>query len=288
MFASSKQLISMPLHVKKEIAECDRHSYDVATIIFHNGSLYSGADDGKIIKWDTELQKVAEAEAHLSSIYALAASDDVLYSCSNDGTIKSWSFDLKPLKTLATENCEFWKIQVEDGVLFAGDDQGNLRIYEQDSIKGLILVLEPFKDMSITGNSVYSGKDSEVVVTEFRKEGTYAGMHRMNLRGRAPMIACNDKLVVTGESAKGLIIYENHKKVVEMMEAHEMIINAIIMNKGKIYSGGWDRVVKVWSMDGKEIEKCPVSIVINTMVYGNDRDIFVAGGDGIILKLQDN
>lgn len=39
----------MPLQVKAKTKPEDKHSADVNTLIYHNGKLYSGADDGKII-----------------------------------------------------------------------------------------------------------------------------------------------------------------------------------------------------------------------------------------------
>lgn len=39
----------MPLHIKSRSKTEDQHSADVNTLVYQNGKLYSGADDGKII-----------------------------------------------------------------------------------------------------------------------------------------------------------------------------------------------------------------------------------------------
>lgn len=51
----------MSLKVTASASEAERHLRDIVTLAFHNGKLYTGADDGKI--------KVKINKIYISSIY---------------------------------------------------------------------------------------------------------------------------------------------------------------------------------------------------------------------------
>lgn len=119
----------MPLQVRTRADDADKHANDVNALIYRNGKLYSGADDGKIKVWEEDLKFVAETQAHPSSVFSLAASNDTLYSCSNDGTVKAWELGtLKEKGTIIVGQDEFWKVKFVDGKLYVGDNQGGVSL----------------------------------------------------------------------------------------------------------------------------------------------------------------
>lgn len=72
-----------------------------------------------------------------------------------------------------------------------------------------------------------------------------------------------------------------------------MIINALVgVQSGDatlLYSAGWDRVVKQWKIEGgsaTNIDKANVDIVVNTLAYGEKGEIYAAGGDGHIVRVD--
>ncbi|KAE8736981.1 hypothetical protein FOCC_FOCC017562, partial [Frankliniella occidentalis] len=83
--------IMAPMKKSASVTEQERHLENVATLLFHKGKLFSGADDGKIKMWSPDLKLEAEVQAHPVNVYSLAADGDMLYSSSNDGSIRSWN-----------------------------------------------------------------------------------------------------------------------------------------------------------------------------------------------------
>lgn len=56
-----------------------------------------------------------------------------------------------------------------------------------------------------------------------------------------------------------------------------------------LFSGGWDKVLKKWIVDGDSTNlyaSCDTEIVINTITTGDTGEIYVGGGDGHIVRLQ--
>ena len=71
-----------------------------------------------------------------------------------------------------------------------------------------------------------------------------------------------------------------------------MIINGLVVVKTGtetvIYSGGWDKVVKKWTSTGDAFEvtgSCNTDMVINTLVYGEKRELYVGGSDGHLIRI---
>lgn len=76
-------------------------------------------------------------------------------------------------------------------------------------------------------------------------------------------------------------------------DAHDLIINALIGvssgNKTLLYSGGWDRLVKQWSIEGatlKQIDQVGVDIVVSVLAPGEKGELYAAGGDGHIVRID--
>lgn len=119
----------MPFQVRTRADDADKHTFDVNSMVYRKGKLYSGGDDGQIKVWQEDLKLIASVKAHESSIYSIVATDDKIYSCSNDCSIKSFTLeDLKPLSTLHAAKNEIWKLVFANGFLYAGDDQGMVRL----------------------------------------------------------------------------------------------------------------------------------------------------------------
>lgn len=75
--------------------------------------------------------------------------------------------------------------------------------------------------------------------------------------------------------------------------AHPMVINsmsgAVWDGKITLFSGGWDKVVKQWTLDKNTLKpeaSCNVDIVINTLTVGEKGEIYAAGGDGHIVRFE--
>ncbi|KAJ8953357.1 hypothetical protein NQ314_007366 [Rhamnusium bicolor] len=292
----------MPLRVGCRADDSDKHEFDVNYILYHKGKLYSAGDDGKIKVWSPDLTKLAEVQAHPCSVYCLAASDNTLYSCSNEGTIKS--FELATLKEKATilrdETTEFWRISYSDGYLFSGDNEGNINVWKNDKLYGTFNVAEPVKDMAVFGHTLFTVKDSDVVITEVKVDGDKIQYgQKKTYMGRAPITLVGDKLFsFASREGKDIIIHENndaahYKPLTKVEGAHEMIINTLagtVWNgKTVLFSGGWDKQVKKWNIDEDLVKldsSCDVEIVINTITVGDKGEIYVGGSDGHLVRIE--
>lgn len=72
-----------------------------------------------------------------------------------------------------------------------------------------------------------------------------------------------------------------------------MVINAICglktTEKVLFYSGGWDKVVKQWTVEGnaiKLVNECQLDMVINALTPGPEGEIYAGGSDGHIVRID--
>lgn len=137
------------------------------------------------------------------------------------------------------------------------------------------------------------------------------------LVGRAPLTIAGDKLAFVSRTGKDILVHENssdvqfkkvteltvsncllfrlgkYSKVISFQNAHDLIINALAGvrsgNKALLYSGGWDRLVKQWIIeDGalKPIDQVGVDIVVNVIAPGEKGEIYAAGADGHVVRID--
>ncbi|KAL1491460.1 hypothetical protein ABEB36_012057 [Hypothenemus hampei] len=292
----------MPLKVACRASDNDKHEWDITFLLFHKGKLYSAADDGKIKMWSQDLLKVAEVEAHPCSVYCLAANEETLFSCSNDGSIKLWDLDtLKAKEVLVqTNEVEFWRVAYSAGCLFSGDDKGNINVYKNKKLYGQVNIAEPIKDMTIHGTLVFTVKDLDLVITEIKLEGEKIQYGTKNsFMGRAPVTLIGDNLFAFAtREGKEIQLHENNiesgfKQVARITHGSDMIINALAGvkwdNQEQLFSGGWDRILKQWAIKNN----CPnneasvdIEIVITAIIGGDNRQVYVGGADGHLVRVD--
>lgn len=176
-------------------SDADKHEYDVTSMVFLGGLLYTGSDDGKIKVWNRELRKVGEVTAHPCSVYSLATDGvKTLFSCSNDGTVKAWKATgttLDDAGILFTSEREFWKLCWEGGIGYAADDLGN--VWRWGAASGHVETLEQIKDMGARGRLLLTVRDLDVNVLE-QAADSKAGrvITCATLPGRAPLTLAGD------------------------------------------------------------------------------------------------
>ncbi|XP_068908957.1 myosin heavy chain kinase D [Tenebrio molitor] len=291
----------MPLHVACKADDSNKHEYDVNQIIFHKGKLFTAADDGKVKVWTPDLKFLQEVQAHPCSIFSVTASDDTLYTCSNDGTVKSWDLNtLQDKKTLVKdEEVEFWKVKYDKGVLYIGDDQGNMRIYKNEIFFGSINVAIPVKDLAVKENLVFASKDHDIIVTDLHLNGEKPTFGvKATIVGRGPIILIEDKSIFMSRTGRDILlnqIGENQhiKELSTVSEAHDMIVNAGVAanwdGKCSVFTGGWDKIVKQWKVENNSLKadgSCAIDFIINSMIDGEKGQVYVAGSDGHIARLD--
>jgi len=288
----------MSLKIIGKVSDEEKHSMDVTSLIWHHGYLYSGSDDGKVIRWDDNLKKSIELNAHSSSVYSLAAIGDTVYSCSNDGTVHAWTVDLQSKSIVMKDECEFWKLFVHNSDLFVGDDIGTMRILRNGECIHRYETLEGVKEIAVHGENLYTAKDLDVIICEMGTGAKHTFTTRKTIQGRAPFCIIGDKLVISARSGKDILVHEdkgNFNELTQVKDAHEMIVNALVGNKRDngdlfVYTAGWDKVLKEWKLEGSscyQTQKLDLGIVTNSILIRNDVGYLYAGGsDGHIFKVQ--
>ncbi|XP_018579199.1 uncharacterized protein LOC108917198 [Anoplophora glabripennis] len=298
------------LHIGNKASDDEKHNMDVNVVLYHKGKIYTGGDDGKIKVWNTDVKKVAEVTAHPCSVFSLAGSDDYLYSCSNEGTIKT--FDLNTLKEISTvvkdEKTEYWKLFYADGFLYSGDNLGNIVVWKHGKELGETNILEPIKDLAVSGKFLFTVKDSDMVVTELHLDNVRLDEeHKRQIQfgtravhmGRYPVALIGKKYAACADrDGKEIVIIENNEKTnfkqfTKIEGAHEMLVNAIAGcdYKGQtlLFSGGWDKKLKKFRFD-EDIVKLDctseVGFVVNSIAIGGSGEIYAAGGEGNLLRIE--
>ncbi|XP_044257745.1 uncharacterized protein LOC123006900 isoform X2 [Tribolium madens] len=291
----------MPFHVATRADDVDKHEFDVNQLIYHKGKLYSAGDDGKIKMWAPDLKFLKEVQAHPCSIYSITADGDAIYSCSNDGTVKSWELETLKKKTVFLEDkeVEFWKVKYDKGILYIGDDQGNVRMYKNETFYGSINVAIPVKDLAIKDNLMFASKDNDVIVTDLilQEEKPQFGI-KATLMGRGPLGLVDNKVIFLSRDGKDILVnqideQQHLKETAKVVKAHDMIINgAIAVNwdgNPWLFTAGWDKVIKKWKIANDSLKadgSCNIDFIVNTMAYGDKDQIYAAGSDGHIARLD--
>ncbi|XP_023013231.1 uncharacterized protein [Leptinotarsa decemlineata] len=292
----------MPLRVGCRADDADKHEFDINFLLYHKGILYSAGDDGKVMAWAPDLKKLAEVQSNQCSVFCLAASDDTLYSCSNEGTIKS--FELKTLKEKEVitkdDQAEYWRVSYSDGCLYSGDHEGYIKVWKDGKFYGSLNIAEPIKDMAVFKNLIFTVKDLDLVITDMKLEGEKLRYGtKNNFMGRAPVTTIGEKYFsFVSREGMDIILHENNsdshfKALSKTQNAHEKIINALAGaswdNKDIIFSGGWDKQLKKWTIvdnNLKEGGSCDVEIVINAIAIGDKGELYVGGADGHIVRIE--
>ncbi|XP_055380559.1 probable serine/threonine-protein kinase roco4 [Condylostylus longicornis] len=292
--------------IVKSCSESDKHEGDAICIVYHNGNIYSGGADGSIKIWDQDLNLKKDLIHHFGAyIYAIAVNyKGKLYSASNDGLVK---FVENPLETTEGQNL----MQSDEAVqclycdgdfLYTGDDIGVVTQWENDRILLKFNLVEEIKSLAVESNLIYTVRDLDVLVTEIisgSKSGRYST--RMTIDGKSPLTLCGP--IVDGKreflsfctrDGVGLKLVDNKKgksfaKIWTKENCHSMIINSICGTDKTLFSGGYDKMVKMWVNIDKECKlggEINLESCINSICNGeNDHTIYAATSDGYIRKV---
>ncbi|XP_030755771.1 myosin heavy chain kinase D-like [Sitophilus oryzae] len=294
----------MPLTVACRAGDADKHDKDVNALLFHKGKLYSAGDDGKIKLWSLDLLKQAEVQGHVAPVYSLAASDDTLYSSSSDGSIKLYDLNTLQLKQELTknENVEYWRVRYFNGHLFVGDNEGNVSVYKNNAFYGLVNVAEPVKDLQVVEPYVLTVQDTDLVITEVKLDGEKLQWNQdSNIPGRAPVtLIGSGYIALIARDGKEILLHSadkqtGFKELTKIVHGSkdDRIINALAGvqwgNKLELFSGGWDKILRKWNVQNQSLAdggSVDVDIVINSIATGDQDQIYAAGADGHIVRVD--
>lgn len=72
------------------------------------------------------------------------------------------------------------------------------------------------------------------------------------------------------------------------VQAHELILNAVCgFEDSTLFSGGYDGKIKQWNLDTLEcVSTCEVGFCINSICIGSKGQVYVAGDNGFLNRLD--
>ncbi|KAF6213178.1 hypothetical protein GE061_010894 [Apolygus lucorum] len=293
-------------------AQEGKHENDVITLLYHDGHLVSGGDDGKIKIWTQDLELVATIDAHPVNVYSLAVLDDTLYSCSNDGTFKAWNWGTWDAKKtiLEKQQNDIIKVYVDNNILYASNDQGELFCFENEELTASYYLHEDIADLVIIGSLVFNARNVDVSVTEMMGANqTYQDfpaevrnfygprfnyMSRGAMIGRFPIRRVGDYVCFLDRSARNVFVHNSTKeekfKRVYNIKAHDMTISAMAACPGKehiMLTGGFDRYLKAWDLTtAKNIGRLDTGICINDICGGEPGQIYISSNEGYLARID--
>lgn len=272
------------------------HENDVIALLYHNGLLVSGGDDGKIKIWTPDLELVETIDAHPVNVYSLAALNDTLYSCSNDGTLKAWNWGTWDLKTTILENqtVDIIKVYTDNNVLYASNEQGELFCYENEELKASYYLHEDVADLVVIGSLVFNARNVDVSVTEMMGGPRFTYMSRGAMIGRFPIRRVGNFVCFLDRSARNIFVHMASKqdkfKRVFNIKAHDMTISAMAALPTKehiMLTGGFDRVLKAWDLNtSKNLGRIDVGVCINDIVGGEPNQIYLSSNEGYMARID--
>lgn len=271
----------------------------IRTLLFkkNNGKLYSGASDGKIVRWDLEKMLADKsASAHSDTVYEIQEMKSGLVSFSKDKTIKTWSDDLENPQNIPNQSPDEWKytgcyLEKLESLIY-GTWNGRLAKIELPSSKDLLL------NSSIGWVKVKCDDELAKVLV-----GTRAGSLIVYDSERLEKIRT---LRGYSEAITGLALDPRDQKVFASLYDGNLSIKSLAddssstirisnnilwdvkfdPNSQAILVGSNEGVLQIWNAETKSLLGFPIkahSKALRTIAFSNDRTkIFTGSDDGTV------
>ncbi|XP_058839021.1 uncharacterized protein LOC131694561 [Topomyia yanbarensis] len=296
----------MPGTVEKIVADTDKHLSDITAIVYSQEHIFTSGGDGKVKVWTKELSLKKEVAVHEAWIYAMAVDSlGRIYTSSCDGTIRCLlnplqSDDVKELLKCSDE-IESLFVDTKDN-LWSGDDKGIVTMWTDHKIKFKFNLVEQVRSLAIQNNLIYSIRDNDLTITEVL-EGSSTGRYitKASVPGKSPVALCGScsnnvysNVAIITRDGLGITFIKNSSKEHFSVQwtkekAHDMIINCVLGADDRLYTAGYDGIVKQWTnleKDPKLTEEVNLnSGCLNVLCLGSERTVVYVGGSDGLLKL---
>ncbi|XP_061372712.1 protein JINGUBANG-like [Gastrolobium bilobum] len=182
-------------------------------------------------------------------VYSLAVSGDLLYTGSDSKNIRVWK-NLKDYDAFKSSSGLVKAIVISNEKIFTGHQDGKIRIWKKKSNK--------------------KKKKKSTIITKHRRLGTLPTFRDYVKSSMNP----NDRVKV-----------RRHKNAVKVKHYDAVSCLSIDEDHGLLYSGSWDKTVKVWSVT--DDFKCLESInahfdAVNAVAAAAGWCVFTGSADGTV------
>jgi len=287
------------LAITAEAAEVSRHSADLECLLWHDGRLYSGADDGKLKVWSKDLKLEKDIDAHKYALYDILIVGELLLTASIDATVKVWALaSLELLQTLTQHEESVRKLASNGDKIYSGDEKGIINRWK--IVGGSVEfdtkyeVCEEVWDLKAKDDLFVSVRDRGVSVVRTVAEGlsTYTVVHAV--QGRAPLYLSPNYLVHT-QFADGFGFHVHKYQPVDFpklidLKGHDMMVTclsgAVVGSEEKLVSGGYDNKVRQWTLPGgAQTAEGVLPWTPSAICVTPEGATYVGGPDGGLLRL---
>jgi len=289
------------MKVGAEAAEGQRHGADMEAILWHEGQVFTTADDGKVKIWSEDLVMQREWQAHDYAGYHMVVMGGRLITASIDSTIKVWNLEtLECLQTLRDHEDAVRKLAATGDFLYSGDEKGIVIkwIWTGIGLKRVapFEVLEEVWDLCAQGNFFVNVRDRGLSVTETKDDGSANYTKVCQLAGRHPLYLGEGLLVhaTMEDGGKGVVVKGWQLPAPPSLGAikgHDAIITCAAGGKLRtgehaLATGAYDNKIKVWKLpSGEPLGEWAAPHTPSALCLGGGR-VFVGGPDGYLVRLD--
>ncbi|CAL4124120.1 unnamed protein product [Meganyctiphanes norvegica] len=281
------------LELLGRIEENDKHSGDVEGLDVHEDKVVSGADDGKIKVWDSNLKLLKETQAFDNAIQRVVAHNGIVYALSGR-FIKA--FDLE---TLEPKDYEFLPLEKDanamrtDGeCIYVGDEYCKITNYGLDgTYYNRVELVEQLFDVIKADGLYFSVRDRGITVQEPRKNGQVTVIKTM--RGRSPLSMWGNGYLAccSQENANDIVVYEKNKPFNHLkdIKGHDKILLSMVGWGTHLATGSYDSKVKLHDVDSGSLlgeVEVPGGVFIMSLATNGNGLLYAGISGGAVMKLK--
>ncbi|ODN04111.1 Katanin p80 WD40 repeat-containing subunit B1 [Orchesella cincta] len=294
---------------------------DITCLLWHNDRLFSALHssfsnttgyNGKIFVWDKDLNAQGEFQAHPYPIYHMCSGpDSTFYSSASDSIICHWQCPSKPISSLKSEPVpevvsEYTllssleghleppcRLQFFNNRLFSGDSLGEIRLWENDSYKGVMETYEEIWDMIVINKFIFTVRFTDVTITSVPSGEKKACSVKNTLRGRGPLFVSRNRIIFQNRDSFDIMIHlisEVQNPLVTVLSGHKALITTFVGNEDLMFSGDYEGRVIAWDL--QELKMITdISLngngCVNAMAFSpEEKAIYTAQENKVITKIR--
>jgi WD40 repeat protein len=236
-----------------------------------NSSIGDFVDDNAIRIWNTDTHEcIGTLRGHTSTVMCLAIHENKLYSGSYDNTIRIWN-TIAPYKY---DNCiriwngdadrhTVWCLAIHENKLYCGSDDTTIRVYNTETHES-IATLRGHTNwvwcLAIYENKLYSGGEDKTI--RIWNTDTQECIGILEQECSVYSLAIRGKRLYSTESIEIRIWDTDTNKCIKILKGgikgvrvlssrrgHINTVNCLAIHKNKLYSGGDDKIIRIWDTD---------------------------------------
>ena len=278
-----------------------------------NGEVWSGTQGSVIEKWGRGGDHLQTLQDHSGSVDCLAIGPGgVLYSGSKnqmrDGSIMVWSPGGDLIRTLRGHTDDVWSLAVGPrGELYSGSADNTIRVWSPagDHLKTLKGHTDWVVCLAVgPGGELYSGSEGsddprsglddadsgdEVEPSQIIIWDAEAGTVLRMLRGHSETVVClavgSFGELYSGSFDRTIRVWSRTGEHLKTLEGHTDGVTCLGAGlSGEIYSGSHDGTVRVWYRDGKSRVLRGHESAVTCLEVGQGGELYSGSKDGTILR----